>query len=136
MRELLQPLANQLRFSISKIDLDPHQGGDGPLWGWTVELRCNTRARKVGNALVLGRRVAALLRAAATGQLTRESARDLVLGGQADSLVGQVESSWLEVKSTDYDLSTLHGRYRSPRPLQALQTLRTAGLSLWDCVRR
>ena len=44
--------------------------------------------------------------------ITRQSAMSLIRGGAARLLIGLPESSWLEAKSEEYDLKTLHGKLR------------------------
>lgn len=51
-----------------------------------------------------------LSEAFASPALSRETVGDLVRGGRASPLVGQPEGNWLDVKSQEYGLSTLHGQ--------------------------
>jgi hypothetical protein len=85
--------------SIKAAETDP-----GP--SWELRIRPRIRNRTVGEIAALGDDVLALAEAAETGEITRETALDLLRGGRAELLVGQPESDWLEAKSIGYDLET------------------------------
>src|SRR5829696_2798723 len=46
------------------------------------------------------------------GQLTRETAGDLIRGGHANVLIGQPEGHWLDVKRHHYDMNTRAGKIK------------------------
>lgn len=75
-----------------------------------MSFRCPTRARSLLDLFEAGSEMVALLEAAASGALTRESVAGLIRGGQLSALIGQPEGHWLDVKTQHYDFSGAAGR--------------------------
>lgn len=63
-----------------------------------IELRTSLFRRSLGALFDMGRQVRALLEAMVDGALSPATARDMVLSGNADLLVGLAESQWLDAK--------------------------------------
>ena len=84
--------------------------GEGNQVFAVIRLGFERRGATVADAVEFGQAVESLLNAVRGGGLTAESAFALVAAGRADLLIGQAESSWLEVKSQGYDLSIDAGR--------------------------
>jgi hypothetical protein len=109
VERLLTPILERFNLQLQALEVDPSYMS-GPPWLWHVRLTFTPNRRPLESLLAAADAIDALLAAFQTGALTRESARDLILGGHSQVLVGQRESDWLEAKSTHYDLSTLSGR--------------------------
>jgi hypothetical protein len=69
-----------------------------------------TRGKSLQDLYVLAEQIIALFSAADTGELSHETALELIRGGHAILLVGYPESDWLDVKSDHYDLSSDRGK--------------------------
>ena len=63
----------------------------------------NTRERTLRELYDIGQDAHALFDAMRSGQLTRETAGDLIRGGHANVPIGQPEGHWLDVKRQHYD---------------------------------
>ncbi|MFD5735175.1 hypothetical protein ACFWIY_20445 [Streptomyces sioyaensis] len=77
---------------------------------WRIDIECNPRNRLVSELYEVGSDAIALLDAAESGELTRETTLELLRAGRADVLIGQPEGPWLDVKSAHYGLDTTHGK--------------------------
>lgn len=88
----------------------PHPQSAAAPWNYTFEVAAPTRGRTVGELYELGANVEALLVAAVSGALTRQTISDLIRAGRAELLVGLPEGQWLDVKRQDYDLDTDRGK--------------------------
>lgn len=69
-----------------------------------------------------------LCSALSDGAITRSSAKSLLRGGAARLLIGQPESSWLEAKSEEYDLTSLHGKLRISQAVAKFCNAEAGGL--------
>lgn len=87
-----------------------HEGAVSPPWVWQARFGVNPRGRTLGDLYRLGLDAIALLEAAQSGTLTRDTTADLIRAGQAQVLIGQPEGHWLDVKQQHYDLGTPHGQ--------------------------
>jgi hypothetical protein len=104
LREVVGPVLSRHRAVWSGVWTDDDHG-PGLVVGVVAAMA--TRGRTVGELYELGVELVALLGAASgTGELTARSTRDLLRAGRAHVLVGQRESSWLEVKEPPYRLDT------------------------------
>jgi len=83
--------------------------------------------RTVGDLLDLALATQAFLTAARNGEFNRTVARDLLRAGQFNSLLGQPESNWLEVKSQLWALDQDSGKAEAAKDLSALANA-TGGL--------
>ena len=70
----------------------------------------STRGKTIDQLYAIAESVSRLYDASTTGQLTRETVVDLIIGGRPDLLIGQPEGEWLDVKSQHYDLTTTRGK--------------------------
>lgn len=108
-RAVLKPLLDRYGMSYIDEEIDLWWRAD-PTWMWHLNLSLDPRRRKMRAVLDGLDQLCSLLDAWHTGHLTATTARDLILGGHVSALVGQLESSWLEAKSQQYDLSTEAGK--------------------------
>lgn len=69
-----------------------------------------TRGKTLARLYEVAQSIVTLFEAAATGQMSRETVADLIIGGRADLLIGQPEGAWLDVKSQHYDLTIDRGK--------------------------
>jgi hypothetical protein len=111
VRTLLEPLLRRHRMSIV-------QSGSQEV-SWPPELVSvdvligfSTRGRTLRELYDIGQDAYALFEAMHTGQLTRQTAGDLIRSGHANVLIGQPEGHWLDVKSQHYDLRTTGGKIK------------------------
>lgn len=109
LRRLLKPLLTRHSFELQRLEEDEN-GSSEPPYASIAWFTFQPVRRSMSSVVEGAEDISALLEAFETGDLTRTSARDLLLAGHAQSLVGQVESDWLEVKTTHYDLDTLGGK--------------------------
>lgn len=78
------------------------------------------RNRVLGDLIELGDHVRALLLAARSNAPDSRIAVDLILGGHALALLGQSETSWLDVKSQPWDLDSAAGKAELAKDVSAL----------------
>lgn len=109
IERLLRPMLERFNLQFGGLEADPSYMS-GPPWLWHVRLTFMPNRRPLETILQAADAVDALLAAFQSGSVTRESARDLILGGHSQVLIGLRESLWLEAKTTHYDLHTLGGR--------------------------
>jgi hypothetical protein len=102
MTAIIEPLLTRRRARLESIELGDTEPGPS----WELRIRPSIRNRTVAEIAALGDDVIALAAAAASGDVNRETALDLLRSGRAELLVGQPESDWLEAKSVAYDLGT------------------------------
>lgn len=105
---VLEPLLTRHRMRLLATWPDPNFGA--PPWGWEARIGFHTRGWDLAALLQVGQDAIALLDAMASGQLTRETAGDLLRAGQARVLIGQPEGHWLDVKAQQYSLKTPKGQ--------------------------
>jgi hypothetical protein len=106
LRQLLTPqLARSGAFFV-----DAWLEGSGTQAYCEILVDFSRRGATVEDAIAVGLDVVALVDRMRDGDLTAETALDLLTAGRADLLVGHVESTWLEAKREGYDLNTDHGR--------------------------
>jgi hypothetical protein len=96
----LGPLLGRVRAQLTSLDVEETRG----YWTITATIRWRRPGATVGEAFALGDQATVRLAAGAGGGLTRETAADLIRSGNADLLIGETESVWLEVKSHPYRL--------------------------------
>jgi hypothetical protein len=109
VRELLASLGRRHRFKIAQAGPNPYRQ-QGPPYAWEATLIPVVGNRTLGELQRAADEAVALLNAAASGQLTRTSALELLRAGRSDALIGQPEGAWLDVKRDHYDLSTTGGK--------------------------
>lgn len=103
----LQPLLVRHKVTLLFIEGEDYQGIARI---WTVRLGLpSLRGRTVAALYEAGLDMYDLMDALASGELSRETAGNLVRAGRADVLIGQPEGHWLEAKSQHYDLDTPGG---------------------------
>ena len=105
---LIEPLLRRSKAAIRSVRADNGEHS-GPRYH-QVELAVETRGRTLSDVYAIADSAQALLYAAEAGGLTRENARDLLVGGRADLLIGLPESNWLDVKSQHYNLDSDQGK--------------------------
>ncbi|WUR58550.1 hypothetical protein OHS32_26085 [Micromonospora chokoriensis] len=105
---ILAPFLRRHRMAV--IGSWMNSGSTSPPWVWHARIGFATRNRTLDALYQVGLDAIALMDALRSGELTRETAGDLVRGGQATVLIGQPEGSWLDAKSQHYDLSTARGQ--------------------------
>lgn len=105
---LVEPFLHRNKATIKSVRADT-SGYSGPKYH-EIELAVQTRGRTLSDVYAIADSLQMLLHAAEAGTLTRENARDLLMGGRADLLVGLPESGWFDVKSQHYNLDTDHGK--------------------------
>ena len=127
IRRWLEPLARRHRAVVGAVEPDSFQSG-GPVWFWTVKLIVATRGRSMSSMIAIAEEAEALLHAVDSGELSRETARDLILSGHAAALVGHFENGWLEVKSAEYDLTALVGKVSLAEAVAGLANSPDGGL--------
>jgi hypothetical protein len=108
LRQLLAPLLG--RSGAAFVAAEPEE-----LWpGWQgnceITVDFSPRGATVQDAISVGRDVFEFVEHLRDGDLTAESALDLLTAGRGDLLVGLAESRWLEAKRQGYDFSTDHGK--------------------------
>lgn len=103
----LQPLLVRHRAALLFIEGEDYEGVARI---WNVRLGFTLRGRKLAAMYKAGLDMSDLMQALAGGDLTRETAGNLVRAGRADVLIGQPEGHWLEAKSQHYDLGTPSGQ--------------------------
>jgi hypothetical protein len=105
---IVEPLLRRNKAVIRSVRAGPNDYS-GPKYH-TIELAVETRGRTLSEIYAIAESAQTLLHAAESGVLTRDNARDLLVGGRADLLVGLPESNWLDVKSQHYNLDTDQGK--------------------------
>ncbi|MFJ9709280.1 hypothetical protein [Streptomyces sp. NPDC101234] len=107
-RSMLAPYLARRKATLRNIEmtLDHHAAP----YVWRIDLECDLRNRLVSDLYKVGSDAIALLDAAESGELTRETTLELLRAGRADVLIGQPEGPWLDVKSAHYDLDTPYGK--------------------------
>ncbi|MGJ9404050.1 AlbA family DNA-binding domain-containing protein [Arthrobacter sp. KK5.5] len=83
----------------------------GISWHIRLAVGFHTRGRTAASLVEDGLGIQALMMAS-SGQLTPATLADLVRAGHAQTLLGQPENQWLEVKRQHYDLGTDYGKVR------------------------
>jgi hypothetical protein len=109
LRNLLRPFLQENRASLSKLEVDDWLCAP-PDIGFELQIDVSSRGRSMSDLFDIGQGALRLCEAFASPSLSRTTVGDLVRGGGASLLVGQPEGNWLDVKSQEYDLSTLHGQ--------------------------
>ncbi|MEU6825731.1 ATP-binding protein [Streptomyces atriruber] len=104
---LLAPYLKRQRASVRSVEMDLYSYH--PLI-WNIEISCSLRGRDMADLFQIGEGTLALLRAFESGELTRETALELLRSGNASVLIGQEEGPWLDVKSAHYDLRSPYGK--------------------------
>ncbi|MEV0107200.1 RNA-binding domain-containing protein [Nocardia sp. NPDC050799] len=123
--ERLSPLLDRKRFSLLKDEQD--LSDDGQLWSITLRLGVPIRGRTGQSLSRDGLEVIALLEATA-GNLERQNVIDLLRSGFAESLIGQPEGDWLEVKREHYSLRDEAGQIKLARAVSQFANARNGGL--------
>jgi len=105
---LIEPLLLRHKVDLVSLDNDHHRS-TAPFFHEVV-ITASTRGKTLEDLYEIAESISTLADAAATGNITRETAVDLILGGRADLLIGQPEGPWLDVKSHHYDLASDKGK--------------------------
>lgn len=111
LRGLLAPFLATERATLTRLEIDDYLS-NGPFAGISLSIAVPWAGRTAEHLYRVGEKAILLSKMLSSGAVGPESALSLIMGGAADALVGQPESSWLEAKSDEYDLQTLHGRLR------------------------
>ena len=109
LRQLLAPILGRSGAAFVAVEHEE----PWPRWQGYCEIIVDfspPRGATVRDAISIGLDVVEFVERLHGGDLTAESALDLLTAGRGDLLVGLVESNWLEAKRHGYDLSTDHGR--------------------------
>jgi len=106
---LVAPLLERHKLTFVSVGLDLDYMG-GPPWMWAMTVEGTTRARPMSLFAVAGEEICAVLGAVVAGEFTTETLAILIASGHSEALIGQVESQWLEAKSTEYPLDTFAGQ--------------------------
>lgn len=107
-RSALLPYLARHRATLHRVEMVANRATSP--WVWEFDIHCSLRLRSMGDLHEIGQGAIALLDAVASGELTRETTLDLLRAGHAAVLVGQPEGSWLDVKSSHYDLDSTQGK--------------------------
>lgn len=110
VRRLILPLIEAREARLLKLSGDQYYAPLGHVF-FTADLEAPTNARTLQELYDLGLTVDALVDAFITQAPTRDTVADLIRGGSAESLVGQPEGNWLDVKSREYDLAEARGKH-------------------------
>jgi hypothetical protein len=110
VEDLVEPLLRRHRMTIVKSEsVDPLPWPPELIWV-SIWIGFNTRGRTLRELYDVGQDAYALFEAMRNGQLSRQTAGDLIRGGHANVLIGQPEGHWLDVKRQHYDLHTKGGK--------------------------
>jgi hypothetical protein len=130
VRTLLEPLLRRHRMTIIQAE-----SGEVPwppeLISVGVSIGFNTRGRTLRELYDIGQDAYALDGARQGGQLTRETAGDLIRTGHANVLIGQPEGHWLEVKSQHYDLRVDAGKIKLAESVSRFCNSEDGGLVIY-----
>lgn len=95
-------------------------GHDGEWGGYvTAEVEISASERHGSDIARFAEEARALLQAARSGPIERQTARDLVVAGHAGALVGLPEGNWLDAKGAPYQLDQDAGKYELARDVAA-----------------
>ncbi|KAB1912281.1 AlbA family DNA-binding domain-containing protein [Micromonospora noduli] len=108
VERLIGPLLQRTNSRLLSVASDG--GRPSAPYYYRVKFSVVTWGRNLHDLYQVGQGVKAIFDASVTGELTRETAADLVAGGRADLLQGLPEGPWLDVKSQHYDLTTDRGK--------------------------
>lgn len=108
IRRTVEPLLRRHGWSFLSAEMDLYCAGSP--WLWHLRVEPKTRGRTIGQLYAVAEEILALLEATTGAGLRRETVLELLRAGRAETLVGQSESDWLEVKLQDYELSTDRGQ--------------------------
>ncbi|MVU76008.1 hypothetical protein GPX89_01970 [Nocardia sp. ET3-3] len=107
-KRLAGPLLGRVRARLVTVEVDDYSSTEP--YSHTAVVSIPVRSKTLEQLYETAASLVALFEAAATGNLTRETVVDLVLGGRADLLIGLPEGPWLDVKSQHYDLTLDRGK--------------------------
>ena len=110
VRSVLDPLLRRHRMTIVRFESQEAFPYGSFVLHTTIGF--NTRERTLRELYDIGQDAHALFEAKGSGQLTRETAGDLIRGGHANVLIGQPEGHWLDVKKQHYDMNTRVGKIK------------------------
>ncbi|MEV0363977.1 hypothetical protein [Nocardia fusca] len=102
------PLLRRVKFTLVEAKADPY--GDATPFNHVLCFSVPTRNKTLQDIYTVAEQICTLFDAAETGDLSRETALDLLRAGHASLLIGHPESDWLDVKSDHYDLATDRGK--------------------------
>ena len=105
---LVEPLLRRLKARLDGVTADASRS-TAPFFH-EILITTPTRNKTLDQLYGIGESATTLFDAASTGQMTRETVADLILGGRPDLLIGSPEGAWLDVKSHHYDLTTNLGK--------------------------
>lgn len=108
---LLRPALAATRSTLRALEIDDGYSNSA-LAGVRFTLAVPWAGKTAADLFEVASDLVQLCSALSKGAVSRSSVMDLLRGGAARLLIGQHESSWLEAKSEEYDLTTLHGRLR------------------------
>lgn len=108
---LLGPVLAATRSTLRALEIDDGYSNSA-LAGVRLTLAVPWAGKTAADLFKVASDLVELCSALSDGALSRSSAMHLLRGGAAGLLIGQHESSWLEAKSEEYDLTTLHGKLR------------------------
>jgi hypothetical protein len=127
--DLRQLLAPQLGRSGATFVAAEHEES-WPGWQGICEISVDfsPRGATIQDAITVGLDVIEFVERLRDGDLTAESALDLLTAGRGDLLVDLVESNWLEAKRQRYDFSTDHGKIELAQDVARFANGNNAGL--------
>lgn len=130
VRTLLGPLLRRHRMTIVKAE--SHEAPWPPeAMSVDVSIGFNTRERTLRELYDIGEDAYALVEAMHSGQLTRQTAGDVIRGGHANVLIGQPEGHWLEVKRQHYDLRVDTGKIKLAESVSRFCNSEDGGLVIY-----
>ncbi len=124
--QVLQPLLT--RHHMRLLQTWPDENYAAPPWGWHARIGLHTRGWDLAALLQVGQDAIALLDAMSSGQLTRQTAGDLLRAAQARVLIGQPEGHWLDVKAQQYPLNTPKGQISLAQAVSRFCNAESGGL--------
>ncbi|WP_433295953.1 AlbA family DNA-binding domain-containing protein [Pseudonocardia sp. CA-142604] len=93
-----------------------------------IRIEFPARGKVVRDAFNFGNRVSGLISALGGANLSPFTAWGLLQGGHGDALVGQMESSWLDVKSAAYNLDSLSDKVELAQDVARFANAEQGGL--------
>lgn len=127
IRRLLAPTLALTRSTLRALEIDDNYS-NGSVAGIHLSIAVPWAGKAAADLFRIGEDSIRLCMALSDRAITRDSAMSLIQGGAARLLVGQHESSWLEAKSEEYDLTTLHGRLRISQAVSKFCNAESGGL--------
>jgi hypothetical protein len=129
VRSVLDPLLRRHRMTI--VRFESQEAFPPGSFVLHTSIGFNTRERTLQQLYDVGQDAEALFGAMHGGQLTRETAGDLIRSGHANVLIGQPEGHWLEVKRQHYDLRVDAGKIKLAESVSRFCNAEDGGLVIY-----